>query len=178
MATFSKESYTDRFFENHIYVFKYDAIIRNLILHYKFNEKPYLYKSFTEFLKNYQKECLLFDFYDIIVPVPISKKRLKRRGYNQSYLIAKEIAKILNCRLEKNSLLKEKDNIAQSTLNQKDREENVKCVYKVINKENIENKKILLIDDIFTTGSTVNECSKVLKSAGAKKVDIFTIAKD
>lgn len=58
------------------------------------------------------------------------------------------------------------------------REENVKNVYKIQNMDRIINKKILLVDDIFTTGATLNECSKLLKQAGAKKVDVFTIAKD
>ena len=159
-------------------MFKYDGLIRNLILKYKFNEKPYLYKSFIKFFEIYQKEYVQFDFYDIIVPVPISKKRLKTRGYNQSYLIAKEISKILNIKLENDILAKQKDNIAQSTLNKSEREENVKCVYKLVNENKVKNKKILLIDDIYTTGSTVNECSKILTNAGAKKIDIFTIAKD
>lgn len=159
-------------------MFKYDGLIRNLILKYKFNEKPYLYRSFIKFFEIYQKEYAQFDFYDIIVPVPISKKRLKTRGYNQSYLIAKEISKILNIKLENDILSKQKDNIAQSTLNKSEREENVKCVYKLVNENKVKNKKILLIDDIYTTGSTVNECSKILTNAGAKKIDIFTIAKD
>ena len=58
------------------------------------------------------------------------------------------------------------------------REENVKNVYKIKNVDKIINKKILLVDDIYTTGATLNECSKILKQAGAKKVDVFTIAKD
>lgn len=58
------------------------------------------------------------------------------------------------------------------------REENVKNVYKIQNMDRIINKKILIVDDIFTTGATLNECSKLLKQAGAKKIDIFTIAKD
>ena len=58
------------------------------------------------------------------------------------------------------------------------REENVKNVYKIQNMDKIINKKILIVDDIFTTGATLNECSKILKQAGAKKVDVFTIAKD
>lgn len=159
-------------------MFKYDGLIRNLILKYKFNEKPYLYRSFIKFFEIYQKEYAQFDFYDIIVPVPISKKRLKTRGYNQSYLIAKEISKILNIKLENDILSKQKDNIAQSTLNKSEREENVKCVYKLVNENKVKNKKILLIDDIYTTGSTVNECSKILTNGGAEKIDIFTIAKD
>ncbi len=58
------------------------------------------------------------------------------------------------------------------------REENVKNVYKIKNQDKIINKKILLVDDIYTTGATLNECSKILKQAGAKKIDVFTIAKD
>ena len=58
------------------------------------------------------------------------------------------------------------------------REENVKNVYKIQNMDKIINKKILIVDDIFTTGATLNECSKLLKQAGARKVDVFTIAKD
>lgn len=58
------------------------------------------------------------------------------------------------------------------------REKNVKNVYKIKNQDRIINKKILLVDDIYTTGATLNECSKILKQAGAKKIDVFTIAKD
>ena len=112
------------------------------------------------------------------MPVPISRKRLKTRGYNQCYLIAKEISKILNINLENDVLVKKKNNKVQSTLNKNEREKNVQSVYKLLNKNKVKNKKILLIDDIYTTGSTVNECSKELCVAGAKVVDIFTIAKD
>ena len=81
-------------------------------------------------------------------------------------------------KLEKDVLVKTQNNIAQSTLNKKEREQNVKNVYKIINREKIKNKNILLIDDIFTTGATANECSKLLKLGQAKKVDLLTIAKD
>lgn len=177
-AIFGKDEYQDTYFQNHFYLFHYGGVVRNLILNYKFKEKPYLYKSFINFFSKYQKNCLQFDFYDIIVPVPISQKRKKQRGYNQSLLIAKDIAKELNVNLEPNLLKKAKHNKIQSTLNKVAREQNVKNVYQINEKENIQDEKILLIDDIFTTGSTVNECSKMLKLAGAKKIDILTIAKD
>ena len=116
--------------------------------------------------------------YDIIVPVPISKKRMKDRGYNQSFLIASDIAKKSKIKLEKNVIKKEQNNTPQSLLDKSGREKNVVNVYKIVNKQKIINKKILLIDDIFTTGATVNECSKMLKISGAEKVDVLTIAKD
>ena len=117
-------------------------------------------------------------FYDIIIPVPISRERQKKRGYNQSLLIAKKIANQLRAKVDINILIKQKNNVQQSTLNKQEREENVIDAYKIINQRKIIDKKILLVDDIYTTGSTVNECSKILNLAGAKKIDVFTIAKD
>lgn len=177
-AVFRKDKYEDKFFENHFYIFSYSGIIRNLLLNYKFNERPYLYESFANFFNKYQKTYLQFDFYDIIVPVPISNKRFKIRGYNQSLLFAKEVSKTLNIDFKKDILIKQKENKAQSTLNKEQREENVQNVYKIRSGKHIINKKILLIDDVFTTGATANECSKVLKLAGTQKIDVLTIAKD
>lgn len=178
IAIFGKDEYLDKDFEKHYYIFKYDNFIRSLIIDYKFNEKPYLYKSFLEFLNKYQKKYVQFEIYDIIIPVPISKKRKKERGYNQSLLIAKEIAKNENIKLKDNVIVKAKNNTTQSKLNKEERTENVKNVYKITKNKEIIDKNILLIDDIFTTGATLNECSKMLKQAGAKKVDVLTIAKD
>lgn len=165
-------------FENHYYIFKYDNLIRKLIIDYKFNEKTYLYRSFLEFLNNYQKEYIQFKIYDIIIPVPISKKRKRERGYNQSLLIAREISSKEKIKLGDKVISKVKNNNTQSKLNKEERAENVKNVYKITNNKEIINKNILLIDDIYTTGATLNECSKMLKQAGAKKIDVLTIAKD
>ena len=95
-AVLKKDKYENKYFATHFYIFRYGGIIRNLILNYKFNEKPYLYKSFVNFFNKYQKKLLQIDFYDIIIPVPISKERKKTRGYNQSLLIAKELEKNFN----------------------------------------------------------------------------------
>ena len=178
IAIFGKDEYSDKYFEKHYYLFKYDDIIRTMLIDYKFNEKPYLYRSFMEFFNKYKKRYHEFEIYDIIVPVPISKKRMRDRGYNQSLLIASDIAKKSKIKLEKNVIKKEQNNTPQSLLDKNGREKNVVNVYKIVNKQKILNKKILLIDDIFTTGATVNECSKMLKISGAEKVDVLTIAKD
>ena len=145
---------------------------------YKFNEKSYIYRTFLEFIKNNKKICAQIKKYDIIIPVPVSKKRFKQRGYNQSALIAKNLAKTLNIDYKENVLVKIKDNKPQSEMGQDKRKSNVKGVYTIKNKEIINQKKILLIDDIFTTGNTVNECAKVLIENSANNVGIFTIAKD
>ena len=167
------------FFNKHIYVFEYKNVIRNLILDYKFNDKSYLYKIFSEIITKNEKICGILKKYDIIIPVPIHKKRRKQRGYNQSELIAKEIAyNIKNLRYENSVLEKVKNVKPQSLLRKKQREQNVKNVYKIVKKEKIKDKKIILFDDIYTTGSTANECCKILKQNGAKEILVLTIAKD
>lgn len=169
-----------KYFNNHMYIFKYEGLIRNKILSYKFNEKSYLYKTFTNFLLKDQKVFDFLERYDIIIPVPISKQRYKKRGYNQSLLIAKQISKKTKIELNKKVLNKKKNTVAQSTLNKKERIENAKDVYNINRKyiKEIKNKKILIIDDIFTTGSTVNECAKQLRTVGIRNIGILTIAKD
>ena len=169
---------TSSFFDEHIYLFQYSGEIRNMILNYKFREKSYIYSTFVELIKNNKKICAQIKKYDIIMPVPISRKRLNTRGYNQSALIARKIAKTLNMYYEENILVKIKDNKPQSEMGQEKRKSNVKGVYTIKNKGKIYQKKILLIDDIFTTGNTVNECAKVLIGNFASNVGIFTIAKD
>ena len=153
-------------------------MIRKVILNYKFNDKPYLYKTIVNFLLKNEKFFEILKSYDTIIPVPISTKRYKERGYNQSYLIAKEIAKKLKIKCNNNSLLKTKNIIEQSKLNKEERQKNIQGVYKLSNPKILQNKKILLLDDVYTTGSTVKECSKILIQAKPTKIGVFTIAKD
>ena len=87
-----KFSEKEKNFKEHIYFFKYEGIIRKIILNYKFKDKAYLYKTIVNFLLKNEKLFEIIKRYDTIIPVPISKKRKMKRGYNQSELIAKEIA--------------------------------------------------------------------------------------
>ena len=131
-------------------------------------------------MKKNPKFCVQIKKYDIIIPVPISKKRYKERGYNQSSIIARNIAKRFDLKYIEDVLIKNKDNIPQSLLKKEDREDNVKKIYTLNPKriDSIKNKKILIVDDIFTTGNTVNECAKVLRKINIKQVGVLTIAKD
>ncbi len=169
---------TSRYFKELITMFKYEGIIRKIILDYKFNEKSYTYLTFTKFILKNKNVFEKIKSYDTIIPVPISKKRYKERGYNQSYLIAKEIAKNTDLEILNNCLIKTKNIIEQSKLNKEERKINIQGVYEIKNSALIKNKKILLIDDIYTTGSTVNECSKILNKEETNKIGVLTIAKD
>ena len=118
-AVFGQDYYEDKNFENHFYLFKYEGLIREKLLDYKFNEKTHLFRTFVNFFIFYEKNYFHFDFYDIIIPVPISKKRWKLRGYNQSKLIAVEFAKYYNNKILNDVLIKSINNKPQSILSQK-----------------------------------------------------------
>lgn len=155
-------------------LYEYKGIIKKQLCKFKFNNEKYIGNFFSKILA--QRILDLNLFFDIIIPVPISKKRYKERGYNQSKIISKETAKTVKRKYYSNILIKSKNNYKQSKLNINERKENVLGVYKVRNNQKIKNKIVLLIDDIYTTGATVNECAKVLKLAGAKNVIVATIA--
>ena len=173
------DTYSNKYFDNHLYIFEYEGIIRQRMLEYKFKNKAFIHSFFTEAVLNSKDNIQFIKQYDFIIPVPIHKNRKKERGgYNQSELIAKDISLLLpSIKLVNKVLIKSKNAVAQSTLNRTQRQINVNNVYKITNKEKICNKNILIIDDIYTTGSTVNECAKVLKKAGASNLGILTICK-
>ena len=166
------------YFNESMHIFKYDEIIRQKLIEYKFQDKAYMYKTFAKIILKNKKVCGFLEKYDIIIPVPIHKKRRLKRGYNQTELIAKEICKNISLELKTDVLIKQKNIKAQSELNKNERKQNIKNAFEIKNINEIIDKKILLFDDIYTTGSTVNECSKILKKAGAKQIGVVTIAKD
>ena len=106
---------------------------------------------------------------DIVIPVPLAYKRLFHRGYNQATLLARPIAKAFGVRMDLFSL-KRKYRADMGHKNAKQRIENVKGVFNVIKPENIRGRKILLVDDVMTTGATFSELRRVLMKAGAKEV--------
>jgi ComF family protein len=118
------------------------------------------------------------DFSDfILVPIPLSKKKMRWRGYNQAEEIARELANFLKIPLISDCLVKLKETKDQVELSEKERRENVKGVFFVKNKEEIVGRNILLVDDVFTTGATMEEAARVLKEAGAEKIVGIVIAK-
>ena len=113
----------------------------------------------------------------IIIPVPLEKIKLKWRGFNQAEEIAGELADSLGLPFFNNVLAKTKPTQPQTELTGKKRKENIKGVFSVKNEGLAKNKKILLVDDVFTTGATMEEAARTLKSAGAKEVIGIVIAR-
>ena len=129
----------------------------------------------------------------ILIPVPLDKKRLRWRGFNQAEELSKELAKFLKIPLISNSqaerggrrneisspcLTKIKETSPQIKLSDQERKENVRGVFLIKDRELIKNKNILLVDDVYTTGATMEECAIVLKKAGTKKIIGIVVARD
>jgi competence protein ComFC len=111
----------------------------------------------------------------LIVPLPLSKKRFKWRGFNQSEILARFIQKKLNSRISFN-LIKNKNTIAQAKLNQEKRKSNLKNCFEWKG-EKLKDEKVIIVDDVYTTGTSLNEAAKVLRENGAKEVWGLVLAK-
>lgn len=159
-------------------MYRYKDKIRELLIDYKFNDKSYLYNFFSELLIKNKKVCKILKSCDIIIPIPLHKKRKLDRGYNQSELILRDIAKKMDLQIENNVLKKVKNIKPQSEKGYAERMNDIKGVYIVENTQKIVGKKVLIFDDVYTTGSTTGECKKELLKVGASKVVIFTLTKD
>ncbi|MDI6854117.1 MAG: ComF family protein [Deltaproteobacteria bacterium] len=111
---------------------------------------------------------------DLLVPVPLHSRRLKERGFNQALLLARAFP---DQPLARDALVRVRHTVPQSGLNPKERRENVKRAFAVPRAEQVKGKKIILVDDVYTTGATVKECAKVLMKAGAREVQVLTVAR-
>lgn len=166
------------YFDQNISVFVYNRTIAKAIFEFKFKDKTFLSKKFADLMKNNINN---FSYkIDYIVSVPMHLNRLRKRGYNQSFLLANDLSNLTNIDFIKDLLIKTKNTNRQVGLNFKERKINLKNSFSIKDKykDIIKDKNILIIDDVFTTGSTINECAKVLKLDGkVNKVMSFTIAK-
>lgn len=114
---------------------------------------------------------------DLVIPVPLHPTRLREREFNQSLLLADQVATHTVLPLSFANLVRTVPSAPQSTLSRKERMKNLRRAFAVRQPQSIAQKRILLIDDVFTTGTTVNECAKVLRKAGAEAVLVLTLAR-
>lgn len=157
--------------KNLIQKFKYEPFIKELakplssliIEHFQLLDNPPLFLN--------EKESF------ILVPIPLEKKRLKWRGFNQAEEIAKELGSFLGIPLITDCLRKTRETIPQVELPPKARKENIKGVFSLREGKLVKNKKILLLDDVYTTGSTLKECARILKEAGAREIIGVVVAR-
>ena len=152
----------------------YNDFMSSMISKFKYHNSPYMSQTFAYMLLDFFK-TLDWEV-DIVVPVPITKKRKKQRGFNQSLLIAQKFAKENKITLLDDVLIKTTETSHQADLNYAERQKNIVGTFKVQNKKKVAGKNVLIIDDVFTTGATTSACAEVLKKAKAKKVFVLCVA--
>jgi len=163
-----------------------DEDIRNLIHAFKYHRRKNISEMFGKFLYEHILADLGEDMYlthfkdPILMPIPISKNRLRERGFNQAEIIVRETLKHDNeniCSMLSDVLIKKNDKRHQAhAVSRREREKNIKNSFYVQNAHKIKDKNIILIDDVITTGATVREARRVLIEAGAKDVRALAIA--
>ena len=159
-------------FNRAVACFNFDDFTRQIIHKFKYGNAEYLAPVLAHFMCKKIEEFEL-DF-DIILYVPLDIKRKKSRGYNQSEILAKEIGKLLNKPVFDDVLFKIGNTKNQASLGYNERLKNLKNSFVVANSNKVRAKKILLVDDVFTTGATVEEVSRVLNSAKVKMINVIT----
>jgi len=158
-------------------VCSYNNKMKDLLHLFKYKNKTALRKPLgrllVEFIQNFNIPIQRFDF---IIPMPLHHVRLREREYNQSQLLTQELSKAFSLRISKNNLLRIRNTKPQSSLSPSERWQNIKEAFQVRYPEEINDKDVLIVDDLYTTGATASEASLSLKQAGAKDICVLTMA--
>lgn len=162
----------------------YSGSLLTLIHRIKYGGKIQLARPLGRLLFYAFQSFFTSDQFDMILPVPLHIRRFRQRGFNQAYVLIREwemLSSTLHSpplwHIEKEMILRQKPTLPQTGLGKAQRIENLKGAFVVPVKHAVDGKRILIIDDVFTTGATVNACAKVLRQAGAKHVDVLTLAR-
>ncbi len=163
------------YFENNFPIFKYNDITKISIFELKYSKNMYVIEGFKRLIENRITD---YDFskIDMIIPVPMHKDKEKSRGFNQAKIFAKIISDLSGIPYDDTSIIRTVNTTVQSNKSLQKRYENLEDCFTVPNPSSIKDKSILLVDDIFTSGSTINMSSKELVKNGVKKVFSMTIS--
>ena len=156
---------------------RYQGKLKDIILLYKYRKFRVLARDLTRFASQaLGKDDELWSGIEAVAPVPLHPKKHKHRGFNQSKIIARELAKQKGVEFLEKVLVKIKNTPSQTSLVAEEREKNLRGTFRIAKREKIEGKTVLLVDDVYTTGSTIRECSAELVKGGAKEVRALTLA--
>ncbi len=155
----------------------YEATLLDAVHNFKYKGKIATGKALGQLMAQYEYPAFNISDFTLIMPAPLHARRLRERGFNQSVILAKEIAGRYNLPLDFLTLRRYIHTEPQVHLGKKERESNVRGAFDVKDPGKILNQNIILIDDVYTTGSTVKECSRILMKKGAASVAVLTIAR-
>ena len=158
--------------------FLYRDSLKNALHSVKYKRNINIAKNLGYYFAEILKKNIIFDKIDCVIAVPLHKNKKKDRGFNQSEIFAEQISKKLNIKKVDNVLKRIKNTVPQFTLDKQQRCKNVENAFVLSSSAGkIKNNSVLLVDDIFTTGSTINECAKTLQTAQASYIKAVTLAK-
>jgi ComF family protein len=156
---------------------KYETTLLEAIHRFKYNRNIHIGEILGKLMAEFEYSDFAISDYSLIMPVPLHPKKLRQRGFNQSVILAREISKRFQLTLDFLTLRRHTYTEAQINLGRKEREANVSGVFSVTDSEKIHGQKIILVDDVYTSGSTAKECTRVLMHSNADSVAILTIAR-
>lgn len=156
-------------------VFTYSEVGRDLVLRLKHSDSTHLSRCFGPWLKT--SGAGFWENADYIIPVPLYRWRLFKRQYNQATLLAKAVSNLTHVPVLTNCLIRKKSTESQGHKTIKERKQNVKDAFEIINHDQLKGKNVVLIDDVWTTGATLEACTKTLKKSGAKRVFVLALAR-
>ncbi|MDD3627036.1 MAG: ComF family protein [bacterium] len=168
-----------RFHYSELYVFgPYKGKLKDLLITYKFRNRSDLSEIFAELLMLDERFLDFISDGELFIPVPLSDKRLNFRGYNQVYLILKHLKfRLHGLKIEERVIKRVRETEFQKNLKITARRANIRGAFHVTSEETVKGKNIVLFDDIYTTGATAGEISRILKRAGARKIKVAVIAR-
>ncbi|GAB6267818.1 MAG: ComF family protein [Smithella sp.] len=158
-------------------VFSYEDIILSVIHQFKYKRNISIGEMMSSLMADFSFPDIDFTDYSLIIPVPLHIKRLRERGFNQSLILARAIGEKQQIPVNFSLLKRHKFTETQTGMHKAERKQNIKKAFEVSNKEKIAGKNIILVDDVYTTGATVNECAKTLIKAEARNVSVLTLAR-
>ncbi len=168
---------TQPFFQAAYAPYRYEGSILEAVHRFKFGQKTFIANALGPLLAEFVKTRFRLPEPFLTMPVPLHPKRLRERGFNQSLLLARQISDRLNGELDFLSLVRPKYTTPQSTLSKRERGKNIQNAFHLKTPDAVIHKNILLVDDVATTGNTLNECARILKSGGSEAVFCVTLAK-
>ncbi|MDY6881455.1 MAG: ComF family protein [Thermodesulfobacteriota bacterium] len=157
--------------------FLFKGVLKDAIHKIKYGGKSHIADSLGPLLARFAEEWVRDSHGLITIPVPLHPKRLRQRGFNQALLLARYVAKRLETDLDFLSLRRLRHTVPQTGLGKRERAKNVRGAFVVTDPEAVKGKTALIVDDVSTTGNTLNECAKTLKKSGCDKVLCLVLAK-
>lgn len=155
----------------------YEGTIRECMHKFKYNGLLSLEALFADLMAGFAEKYMTISDFDCIISVPLHRVKLRERTFNQAEILALPLSRKFRIPYIGNNLVRVKPGRSQTTLSKSGRVKDVEGAFRVRNAAALKDKSVLLVDDVFTTGATVNECSMVLKDSGAKYVGVFTLAR-